>query len=585
MSSTMNSFLAIDLSPDVLDPSQIEAAIRRKQAQWSREAHQHPDPQTKRRAQESLERLVLIRTRLMDAHQRRQQADEARTYIAGVREQKLPELREAVELLCRGPLQEEAVKRLVSRFRTAFFSENEIRQMIHRRINIPGSSRQGKGLEESLARQIRQNLVINGSESLFVFLNLSSRASLEEVHQAIDKTAAALKKAPIDAENDVRRTLLGFCRVVFRDDTRRRAYLHTLRLEQLRPFLEMIDNCCDAGKITIDQLLHLVQIGERYRLGWQAVQNFVLEKARRRKIPVDLIEGLELGRELKCACGTKNRVGALHCQSCGQKLYVRCSRCKKMRPTDLMTCSCGFSLKGVERALQLAMASNQQTEFIQLWEEYGLSGYPAFGEMLPRYQEFKRIAAQEGEKRQRLQRNLRDLVLACRRGDDGAIRRAWDPVLITQRSDIQSLLPRVRKAFQSQPIREVAVTPVSGGCAVNWEMALDTPWYQINWSVSKLPVGVGEGSVIRLSRGQYLRRGCQIAVPPGETVYVVVRGVRQFCEELLIGPAEVSCSSAQCLIPRETDIVYEIKRPPYPGSSQLTLLLSSSGAIEKLPEL
>ena len=87
MSSTMNSFLAIDLSPDVLDPSQIEAAIRRKQAQWSREAHQHPDPQTKRRAQESLERLVLIRTRLMDAHQRRQQADEARTYIAGVREQ------------------------------------------------------------------------------------------------------------------------------------------------------------------------------------------------------------------------------------------------------------------------------------------------------------------------------------------------------------------------------------------------------------------------------------------------------------------------------------------------------------------
>jgi len=284
--------LAID--PPETDPKTIEAALSRKQAEWSR-LRNHPSKGLQ--AQKNIILIPEIRRVMSDAKLRAQELKAALASRQKDKESKHTEIDRHIELLMgKGFISREEVIKLAQvhdlneneiqtrvnarknqkfikidqqislRIAKGYVTEGEIERLARRhgitpdeiksRIHCPirkndkESGEPPRQIDRSIEKAIRENLKIIGRTSLYDFLGLPESASLENLQEA--STAKKQELATIgrkDADLTASNTLAGHCVTIFKSPELRIAYDVSLATGKLAELDSDIEISAMSGKI------------------------------------------------------------------------------------------------------------------------------------------------------------------------------------------------------------------------------------------------------------------------------------------------------------------------------------------------
>lgn len=112
-----NYYLLLDLDPSIRDWSTIEAQIKAKQSQWSRDKSQSPSRARKLKAEDNLKHLPDMHRVLQDDSLRQQEAKAAEKQLKAQRREQLGDLRRDIRALsAKGHILESEVKKLVQKY-------------------------------------------------------------------------------------------------------------------------------------------------------------------------------------------------------------------------------------------------------------------------------------------------------------------------------------------------------------------------------------------------------------------------------------------------------------------------------------
>src|ERR1700679_362746 len=125
-----NFYILLGLDGSVSDPARIEAAIKSKQAEWSKDRN-HPNRGTQ--AQQNLELLKLIRPTMADPVKRAAEANDAKVIRNARQKEATKDLDDNILVLsAAGSLTEPQVAELVRKFKDQF-TNGQVRA----RIKVP----------------------------------------------------------------------------------------------------------------------------------------------------------------------------------------------------------------------------------------------------------------------------------------------------------------------------------------------------------------------------------------------------------------------------------------------------------------
>jgi formylglycine-generating enzyme required for sulfatase activity len=268
-----NFYILLKLSPTENDTSRINAAIKKKQLEWSK-LRNHP---TKgRRAQRYLGLIPEITKVMSDPALRIAEAKAAQALLDKAKKDQFEKLDEYIELLSsKGEVFEKELGKLVQVF--SDISEATIRRRIKVPIvkDAPGSKKQ---LDKTTAKVISDALEIVGNSSLYDFLGVASSASLSSLQKATRKKDLEIKRVALkDAVITASGTLIGQCQTVFKTLAMRDAYDATLAQDRLAELDKAIEVVGSSGYIHFHTYQRLVKKAAGVGLGEDEARRYILE--------------------------------------------------------------------------------------------------------------------------------------------------------------------------------------------------------------------------------------------------------------------------------------------------------------------
>jgi len=334
-----NYYILLDLSidPPETDAKAIEAAIARKQSEWSR-LRNHPTKGLQ--AQQYISMIPDIRRVMMDPALREQEAAGAKTHTARDKAGKIGEIDRHIEILMgKGFIsQEEIVKlarrhgmeekeiqdrvrlkkdekfarvdqQLSLRMAKGYITEEEIKKLAQRhnlkvdevksRVYIPmlknapeKDAPEQRQMDRSLEKSIRENLKIVEKKSLYDFLGLHESADLETLTEAISRKKKELSRAgKKDAQVTAGNTLAGHCATIFRNEDSRIAYDISLAKSRLAELDSDIDISGFNGQIRREYYEILVKKAMDFGMEEQEAERYIQDYCTRKNWTVEPPKG------------------------------------------------------------------------------------------------------------------------------------------------------------------------------------------------------------------------------------------------------------------------------------------------------
>jgi hypothetical protein len=553
-----NCFILLQLSPDLDDEKVIKNEIKKKQAEWSRNAIINPNPEIVRSAQQSLENLGYINEIMTNPEKRKEEARKAKIEIAEIRESKKTEYENAVELLSKGSVNEQAIKNLASKFKNFFYTEKDIRETLSKfEINTSSTSqtknKSTTGLDSTIIKAIKDNLRILKKESLYDFLGRDKNQSNETLLKEANAISLEIYKSPsVTTEGSIKHTLVGHCLSIFGSEEKRKEYDRSLADEKLTPLYEMIDGACDAGSIEIDQVLFLLEKSAQDNADTAEVLRIIRLKAQKRGVPVNIADSLTFLNNIRCICKNVNKPLLLKCEKCGTSLYYKCSKCNKSLAIDSLSCSCGYSLEKIYHELKIAYDCKNAEGFMKLWEGGKYENHPAFQEFAIEYNKLKKTADERERAEKSANERISSLEEALKNNNKQGIFSSWDESLLQYKPELAKYLPQIRDAYKPADIKNVEGFNFSSYILVRWELPENVNNYRVAWSTSSFPRNPSDGDCKELTRGEYERKGFRIDNPAQKDYFIKVYSSTTFRgEELISEGASQSCQikiSSDCRI-------------------------------------
>lgn len=557
--SDFNAFLLIpSLDLDEQDEAVIEAAIRKMQGTWSKDRNK-PKREIQDAAKANLKRLPEIQARLLNKDARAREAEAAKVLIEEARRAQKEAFEQEVEMLSKGRITDQSVTRLARRYRDAFFTEQDVRDLLARftastaaaeRPSQVDAGNLPEPLEDSAMDDIRASLHVLGEKSLYTFLGLEPSTPLRDLQRATKATQEAQKGQKITREFEARDNLVGKCLAYFKDDAIRARYDRSLDLEILRPFLKLIDSCCHSGSVEIGHVITLIRRSDEFELDISQVLAYIQDRAERRGVPVRVDLGFSFQRPIQCSCGKSNSVTNERCKACTQALYFTCANCGSASPVDRLSCSCGHSFKEAFEALSAAVRVGDAEEACRCWrDEYRT--HPAFRGLIENYDKLQRRQKEQADRARKRRETLEQIERAVGRDDDVALRQLWDPTLKTELASKPAITERIRQAHQPIDVRGVKARHRGGYIEITWDITDENPWYLVSFSTAG-PVSVpSDGTTSRVTRGEYERQGFRIYNPDSVSYHVTVFTGTTFLGEELLSPG--ASRSARAVVKGTTD--------------------------------
>ncbi|RJP75551.1 MAG: hypothetical protein C4524_11715 [Candidatus Zixiibacteriota bacterium] len=638
MTEFVNAYIALELDPAITDQSVIDATLKRKQGEWSKQANTHPVPEVKRRAQQNLAHLDHYRQRLSDPKLRAQEADQAREHIRQTRESKRQNFELKIQMLSKGKVTDEAVRRLVKEFSRYFYTERDVREALKASTQASAGAPaedEAETLEPSMMKTIRQNLDTLGIRTLYDFLGVKPGDSLPLIKTKSDDLYTLLKSAALNPENDTRRNLQGYCASILCHEDQRRRYDQSLVRERLEPLLKTMDDACSTGSLEIGHLLLLLKEGARLGLETRHIVSLARARAAKSRVPFNMDESFDFGRPVRCPCGHVNAALEERCAKCRQNLFNPCIKCSKAIAADSLTCSCGFSLQARYDELKAALDQGQEERFLALWDE-AYRAHPAFHALakardeIPKrlllrdlqaalesgkeekflalwqeqyrreaefaslarvYDDLHRRKRDEQERREekrrreeKLKNQFQRLKEALQANDPAAVIQWWDDSLPQALPEVQALLPQIREAHQPRDLEGVRAHHCGGYIQVIWPLSEAVKTYCLAWSEQGFVARPEEGSYRLLTRGEYENRGARIEPPPPGPCHITVFTGTAFMGRKLWSPGtgpgcRAVVESSRCRVQ------YTVKFKGLLKKDRAVLALKADQRVNRVPDL
>lgn len=345
--SRENYYVLLELDPEETDAARIEEAIRKKQADWSRERN-HP---TKgRQAQQNLGLLRDIRAVMTDHARREEEGREASRLLKDKQKEATRLLGKEISILeAAGYMTEAQVAKLAQRFKGRFAEED-----IRRRIKVPirkaavPSAAPKPVLEKGTADFIRDRLDrFFKKRDLYDFLDRPPTSSLLALQARTRERDAEVRKFNTKtAEVTAQQELLGYCLRLFKDERERQKYDNTLDQQHLTELDPVIEAAGTDGKINAAVMEQLLRSASEKGVTLAEARMYILDFASKKKWSVEVPQATATVNLRRCgACGTLNDEKAAACRDCGQPLTVECPKCRTVNASDNRACTaCGFSV-------------------------------------------------------------------------------------------------------------------------------------------------------------------------------------------------------------------------------------------------
>ena len=338
-----NFYLLLDLDCTESDPDRIQAAIRKKQAEWSRDRN-HPTRGLQ--AKQNLEMLKSIGLVMFDPVRRAEEAKECARFRKEMQKEAARELYEAIGILVvEGHLWEQDVANLAQWFKGRF-TEQEIRLRIKVPIRTGGKTGTPTKptIDKSLFKGVTDHLRIVGKKDLYDFLGLRRNASLAALaEKAQQEDAEARKYNEKSAEVTARQELAGYCVCFFKDADEHRSTTTRWTSQGLIGLDPLIEWAGSRGEIQAEVMDKLLCKAREKGLSVDEARAHIVAFASSRKWSVQVPESIQASEMQQCACGVLSPGSAAACGTCGDPLTVHCPKCKVPNPSENRACwKCGF---------------------------------------------------------------------------------------------------------------------------------------------------------------------------------------------------------------------------------------------------
>ncbi len=402
--------LELSITPPENDFNKINAAINKKQAEWST-LRNHPSKG--RQAQHYLDLLPEIKKIMSDENLRREEAEQAKKMSAQKEKEKYKELDNAIQLLStKKNISEEEIDKLAQKFS---IPGDEIRKRI--KVPIVKSTVKKKAsqrLDPAVEKKIADTLAIIGKKSLYHFLDLIPTSSLNTLITRTNEIAAEIKK---DARKDAILTasleLTGHCSNVFKTEDMRNKYNATLAYQGLEELNKAIEIAGMDNRIDVEEFDSLMTKARQLGLRLDEAEEHIIDYCTRKKWVVRTPTKPTVEEMKQCGnCGLMNTPGSKNCAVCGSPLEVVCPNCKYISANTYTSCSkCGFPIGDMSNAppllkeAKVAKADGNDKKAAQLLNKV-LSFWPNHPEALAILQEIKTKATEISQ----LAQQLDDLV-------------------------------------------------------------------------------------------------------------------------------------------------------------------------------
>ncbi len=350
-----NFYLLLDLpfDPPEHDPGVIAAAVKRKQAEWSK-LRNHPTKQ--RKAQQYLGLLPEIKRVMADDGLRKLQASEARTRHAEAEKEKFRKLDAAIKLLSsKGVIYEKEIAAIAKKF--PLVPEADIRSRIKVKIEKAHKAKpKRQALDGTTAAAISKALDIIDKKSLYDFLGVAPSSSLKTLQTRTRDVDAQLRRdSNKGAENTAKGELTGHCLNLFKTDAAKDTYDAALENAGYKELHDHIETGRIEGSISAAMFDELVKRAAGVGLGKKDAQDYILDYCGKKKIAVTMPGKLSADEMKQCGfCGVINTPDAVNCSDCGNSLSISCPKCAGKNPTTSRVCvKCGFFVGDMPNAEKL----------------------------------------------------------------------------------------------------------------------------------------------------------------------------------------------------------------------------------------
>lgn len=345
-----NYFELLELVSTETDRATIEAAIKRKETQWSNDslyASGEAQAVAKRNfalLEDTPDRKGIRSVMLSDNAERRTKSREwadAERKLAEAMEEEL--LNESSVLAAQGYLLKPAYEDLIRKF-----GEPAVTRVVRVPVVVTPPEHEKLYMEERSFRKLVGELEHIEKRDLYHLLDKPQNTPTAEL---LDRANEILKKVrPIAHKNvqlNMQKEVLQKCLTIFRNDIERGKYENSLAR---RPVEQAIGVSARSvlkhhGHFGHEETEKLIAVAIRKGVSKPLAAEFLNWLERNHagspgsKYPVDMPQ--------KCAkCQHHNDAGAEACSRCGQALLVACSKCGGKKPfVDPACTSCGFSEK------------------------------------------------------------------------------------------------------------------------------------------------------------------------------------------------------------------------------------------------
>jgi hypothetical protein len=354
MGDRQNYYILLGLDPSIRDNASIEKAIKDKNLQWSTECN-HPPPKGVQ-AKQNIEKLPDIRAVLLgDPQLRKEEAEAAESILFDQKKEKYEKLHELAFIMVEdGKISGDQLSRMV---KDTGLPEAEILKELHITVKeeeILSYKDDGIApLESSIANNILNGLNIVKKKDLFDFLDLSQTSSCRTLLEKAEKIYKETHGT--DAVPTAKRSLIGFCRDLFKDENAKSKYQKTLRLEKFKEIYNWVDHAASDKVIDGKEYQKIMSACADKGIEIDEAEYRIQEYCKKKKFALIRPENAEFKKQIQCGiCGHLNDKVDGNCAHCGNPLKIKCPKCGKEAASSAKACSgCGFSIGDMPNARPL----------------------------------------------------------------------------------------------------------------------------------------------------------------------------------------------------------------------------------------
>lgn len=343
--SRENYFVVLGLDPRVSDPAAIEARIREKQIEWSRDA----GTGVGRKASDANRYKAMledIRRVMADRDARAAEAAAALKVLDAARQGHEQALAQAIDVICAaGTYTGEQLKRLQNEF-LGKFPEAEIAARLAQGCPCAAARPAGQGQRlETIARTdqsaLDRDLAVVGKRDLYDLLGAGRKTPAGTLYAEADRyNREIIARNQNSAAATAAKNLCGLAMKLFNSDEGQRRYDNTLGLAVIDGMRNVIQLSVGNGRISRQALDKLIQQAAARGMDRDLALAYIAKLAQERGWFLD--DGGPLPSADKPQCGICGAIAASttqpNCDLCGHPFAVPCFACR--RPVRVGNAAC-----------------------------------------------------------------------------------------------------------------------------------------------------------------------------------------------------------------------------------------------------